>query len=402
MANDATNHRTPTRRECVKYGGTIVGSGLLAGCTSRSDSEPTPTESETPESYSAELPPVGRIEFDSEPEDVFTILSHHAGMALAAGRGDAINAMHAPGYVESLYETFLHRLDGVSVDWEGLYSSWPPSKEKLYELDSDVHLADPAKVATTDAFDAEDIDEIEENVAPWFGNTFSDTHQEPPEAYADDYEYYTLWEIFARVADVFRAGDRYEALAAIHRSMLDRIERDRPQQDDRSSAMMVLFAGSSDTIWAYELNQPGYYASHTRPLGAPDALADIQGEVPTDDYGNLTVDTELLLEADPEVLLVLGPLAGNNEIEEIREQLGSDPVASELTAVQNDRVYAQGARRQGPLLNLFQLEMTAKQLYPDQFGEWPGYVDGEPYPEIPASEQLFDRDRVADIVTGNH
>jgi hypothetical protein len=49
-------------------------------------------------------------------------------------------------------------------------------------------------------------------------------------------------------------------------------------------------------------------------------------------------------------------------------------------------------------LNLFRLEMTAKQLYPDQFGEWPGYVNGEPYPE---DEQLFDRQRVADIVRGN-
>jgi hypothetical protein len=65
----------------------------------------------------------------------------------------------------------------VSVDWEGLYSSWPPAKEKLYELDSDVHLADPAKVATADTFSVEDINEIEENVGPWFGNTLSDTHQ---------------------------------------------------------------------------------------------------------------------------------------------------------------------------------------------------------------------------------
>jgi hypothetical protein len=64
-------------------------------------------------------------------------------------------------------------------------------------------------------------------------------------------------------------------------------------------------------------------------------------------------------------------------------------------------VYTQGARNQGPLLNLFQLEMTAKQLYPEQFGEWPGYTDGDPYPEIPADEQLFDRQRVADIVNGD-
>ena len=53
-------------------------------------------------------------------------------------------------------------------------------------------------------------------------------------------------------------------------------------------------------------------------------------------------------------------------------------------------------------MNLFQLEMTAKQLYPDQFGEWPDYSSGDPYPEIPKGEQLFDRTTVANIVTGTN
>jgi hypothetical protein len=44
--------------------------------------------------------------------------------------------------------------------------------------------------------------------------------------------------------------------------------------------------------------------------------------------------------------------------------------------------------------------MTAKQLFPDRFGEWPGYVDGEPYPEIPEAERLFDRGRVSAVVDG--
>jgi hypothetical protein len=85
----------------------------------------------------------------------------------------------------------------------------------------------------------------------------------------------------------------------------------------------------------------------------------------------------------------------------VRETLASHPVGQELTAVQNDRVHAQGMRYQGPIMNLFQIEMTAKQLYPDIFGEWPAYEDGNHYPEVPEDEQLFDRDRVASIITGN-
>jgi len=56
-------------------------------------------------------------------------------------------------------------------------------------------------------------------------------------------------------------------------------------------------------------------------------------------------------------------------------------------------------RYHGPIMNLFQIEMTAKQLYPDIFGEWPTYENGDHYPEIPSAEQLFSRDRVANIIT---
>jgi ABC-type Fe3+-hydroxamate transport system substrate-binding protein len=337
---------------------------------------------------------MGEVTFEQVPEDVFTILTHHADMALSLGYGDDINAMHAPGYYQTLYEKFTHHLDGVSHDWEGLYSSWPPTKERLYELDSDVHLADPAKVSTAEGWDDGDIEDVRRDVAPWFGNTFSDTHQEPPESWADEYQYYTLWEIFGNVADVFQEIARYEALASVHDELIDDIESGLPAQSERPSAAMVLFSTSDDSMWGYQLNQPGYYAAHTRPLGATDALSDAVGD------GNAEIDAEVLLEADPDVLLVLGPMSEYHDIADIRANLADDEVTAEISAVQNDRVYTQGARNQGPLLNLFQLEMTAKQLYPDRFGEWPGYESG-PYPEIHEDEQLFDRQRVADIVKGN-
>jgi ABC-type Fe3+-hydroxamate transport system substrate-binding protein len=415
MSDDDTDtNEAPTRREYVKYGGAVVGGGLLAGCASDSDSESTSSPSETgtdtatatrttteDDSYSVRMAPMGEVEFDGVPEEIFTILGHHADMLLALGRGDDINAMHGPGYQQALYEKLVAHLEGVSVDWEGLYSSWPPTKEKLYELDSDVHIADPAKVTTGDGWDDSDVREIAENVAPWFGNTLSGTNRTPPEGWADRYEYYTLWEIFGKVARVFQEQERYEALASIHDSVLQTIEANVPPTYDRPSAALVLLSADEDSGWGYKMNYPGYYAAHTRPMGAEDALADAVGEGYGDDGRNITLDYELLLEADPDVLLVLGPMTGYFDLDEIRQRLENDEVASEITAVQDDRVYAQGARRQGPVLNLFQLEMTAKQLYPDQFGTWPGYVNGEPYPEIPESERLFDRQRVAEIITGD-
>lgn len=401
----------PTRRDYVKYGGAVVGGGLLVGCASDGPSTATgtptdtvtATESATPTDtgYSVTLAPAGEVEFDEVPEDVFTILGHHIDMLLSLGRSEDINAMFGPGYHQSLYRKLVHHLDGVSIDWEGLYSSWPPTTEKLYELDSDVHIADPAKVATAEGWDNDDIEEVAENLAPWIGNTLSGTNRTPPEGWQEQYEYHSLWEIFGKISEVFQDRETYEELAAIHDSMLETIEANRPPESERPSAALVLLSADEEGGWGYKMNYPGYYAAHTRPMGVTDALGEAVGEGYGDDGRNITLDYELLLEADPDMLLVLGPMTGYHDLGEIRTRLEEDDVASEITAVKQGNVYAQGARRQGPLLNLFQLEMTAKQLFPEQFGEWPGYVDGEPYPAIPEEGQLFDRQRVADAINGD-
>jgi len=390
MADNGTSGSTPTRRECIKYGSALAAGGLLAGCSGGS-SEQT-TEATEDGSYTASISPMGDVAFDSPPETVFTRLTHHADMAFALGRGDSITAMHAPEYYDGLWNQFVPRLPGVSLDWTGIYSSWEPSKEKLYELDSDVHLADPAWLTKQDAWAPEDIEEIGENVSPWFGNSLSDRHQEPPEPYAEGYQYYTLWEQFELVAEMFQEQERYEALATVHDDLLATIDAGLPPESERPTAVMIASL-DMETIYAYTLSNPGFLTAHTRPLGPRDAF---EGSV---ESGSI-VDNETLLEADPDVILFLGGFEPGTDLSKRRELFESDSVTAEITAVQEDRVYPQGARYQGPILNLFQLEMTAKQLYPEAFGEWPSYEAGL-YPEIPEDEQLFDRQRVADIINGD-
>jgi len=65
------------------------------------------------------------------------------------------------------------------------------------------------------------------------------------------------------------------------------------------------------------------------------------------------------------------------------------PVGSQLTAVKNGRVYRGGYLHQGPIHNLFLTEQAAKQIYPDVFGD------------VTDDAELFDRQRVADIVNGD-
>ncbi|KZN23350.1 ABC transporter substrate-binding protein [Haladaptatus sp. R4] len=409
MPQGGDTRDTPTRRDYLKGGGAVIGGGLLAGCsgsksettttqkTGTDSTTTTETESETKTSengsYSVTMSPVGTVEFDAVPKKIFTRLSHHTGMAFALGRGDDVNAVNGPEYYDTTWNQFTPRLPGVSVDWSDLYPSWEVSKEKLYALDSDVHLADPASVIQLDNWNMKDIDEIADNIAPWFGNSLSAREQKVTSEWTGDYQYYTLWEQFEKVAKVFREEKRYEALASVHDDLLATIRDGLPPKDDRPSVAMITAGDVTKQIWAYPVVSQGFLTAHTRPLRPKDAFG---GSV---DSG-ATVDLEAMLEANPDVILFLGGMQPDVSMNDLRSTLESDPVAAKISAVENGHVYPQGARYQGPILNLFQLEMSAKQFYPDQFGEW-STSDGGPYPEFPEDEQLFDRQEVADIIKGN-
>ncbi|MFH5797162.1 ABC transporter substrate-binding protein [Haladaptatus sp. CMAA 1911] len=408
MSKDDSGQSDPTRRKYVKYGGAVVV-GLLAGCSSNgsdtipagtatetdtgTDSEAvttTDTETTTAEDgpYSVAMSPVGTVELETPPENVFTVSPHLAGMTVALGHGDAVNSIYAPEYFDDIWNKFLERLPGVSVNWADVATTWNPGKELLYELDSDLHLADPVyMVAMMDAWGRSDIEEVRNNIAPFFGNMYSNGNTTTPD-WAGGYQYYTLWDMFEKVAQVFRETDRYDALTSIHRNVVSNIESNLPSKGDRPTVANVILAEKA--VYVYNMNGPGFYRAHTRPLGAVDAFERIAVDS--------SVGYEKLIDADPAILLLTDGMAGGTDMDEKRQQL-YDGATQAISAVENDRIYPLGTRLQGPLVNLFQLEMTAKQLYPERFGEWPTYTGGA-YPEIPEEEQLFDRQRLTNIVNG--
>jgi iron complex transport system substrate-binding protein len=95
-----------------------------------------------------------------------------------------------------------------------------------------------------------------------------------------------------------------------------------------------------------------------------------------------------MLEVDPESILVRGH--EDKSEEEFRNTvlafMKDHDVASDLTAVQEGRVFRGGPIYEGPVHNLFLTERFAKLYFPDAFDE------GE----------LFDRGRVSEIVTGGN
>ena len=408
---------TPTRRTYLKRTGALVGAGLVAGCSGDSDAttetsspatdsetatteaataEQTESETATAESnYAIELAPVGSVTLDSPPENVFTHFPWFPDMASALGRGDTVNSLWWEGTAAGL-DYFTAEFDGFDVEWADEATEYGFSKERLYELDSDLHLVDPAWVTTQDNWTRDDVDEVADNVGPWLGNYYSSYHASPPDEWADEYEYYTLWETFGRVAALYGERSRYEALASVHDDLLETVEDGLPAESERPTVAYLSISEDLSSIYRLRLNAPGYWNAHTRPLGATDAFG---GEEFSGPFAQ--VDMEALAEADPDVVLALWTVTDTFDFGTLTQNLEDDPVGGELTAVRNGRVYPQGTRWQGPLMNLFQLEMTAKQLYPDQFGAWPEYESGDDYPEFGADEQLFDHRRVADVLAGD-
>ena len=422
------DRNAPTRRDLISYGGAVAGAGLIAGCLGGGSSDPGSdgsdgtdgsggaesegsdgADGEEPDgadggsagSYSVEMAPVGEVALDAVPEDVMVYSLLYADMAVAFGHGDAVNSLgfdaDAGG---NTLDAYYAELDGVEFDREGIRQLNTGSgggisvdRELLYELDSDLHLADPCLFVSFDGWSQDDVAEIRDRVAPWFGNVYSRRNSEPPEPCRDGYEYYTLWEIAERVAGVFREESAYEALATVHDDLLETVQADLPPAEERPTVGTLIYMDG--TYYPSRSDRPGFANAHVRPFDVTDAFgaADVTYET--------AYDHEQLLEVDPDVILHQYGVESYYDVAGIREELADHPVAGELSAIENDRFYPSGNPVQGPIMNLFQIEMTAKQLFPERFGEWPAYDLGDGYPEIPAEERLFDRDRVAEIVAGD-
>ncbi|WP_436343587.1 ABC transporter substrate-binding protein [Natronorubrum sp. FCH18a] len=372
--DDDTATEAPTRREYVKYGAAAVGGGLLAGCTSGTEDEAAPTE--TDESYSVTMEPVGTVEFDSVPETWIPYTGDYADMGVALGQSDGLSAIGVRArFASHLYD----ELPGVSVDGDDLTELYRDGtgKEIFYELEADVHVIDPNFMVNRLQWSQADVDEIRDSVAPFVGNTiFSRVYD------WHDYADYTLYEAFEKVARLFRAEARYEAFAQYHDEVLEDV-RARLPNETPTVAVLYPVEVPPDSFYPYLIGS-GTQSKHWNELNVEDALA--RNGITDAQASGGAIDYETLLEIDPDALAIRiqGEITREYFDDEIVSHLRSHDVASDLAAVRNDRVIYGGVTYQGPIIHLFQLERAAKELYPDEFGD----------------ERLFDRQRVADIVNG--
>jgi len=424
MADDGRWCDTSTRRDTIKYGGALVAGGL-AGCvggdsdgsddpgSSDADGAETDTETETEtetetateteteterddetkdSSYSVTMSPVGTVEFDSVPEKAAVYSNHDADYLVSLGQSDVITSL---GFPDNFSASYYDELPGVSFDTNNLTKLYNDGvdKEVFFELDSDVHHIDPVWITGWSSFDESDIEELESNIAPFFANYHSRTNLAPDSA--PDYQFYSIWELVDKYAQVYQVPERGEKLKAVRDEMLEDIRAKLPPQEERPEVAVVWYDRKKESFWVYHLNSPGFQNAHTRPLRANDALAEFDSGPRSGWTDSALIGMEAMLETDPDVLLQFSDWQNPDAATEAFFALDDHPVGQELTAVQNDRLYAGGDAFQGPIINIFQIELTAKQFYPDLFGE-------PPEPENTSElGEMFDPQRVADIVNGD-
>ncbi|WP_327053836.1 ABC transporter substrate-binding protein [Halomicrococcus gelatinilyticus] len=385
-----------TRRRFLK-GGAATGAALLAGCTGDTSDGDTTTTSTTTDGtstgatstettttdgpYSVSMKPVGEVTFESVPETWVANNGSWADMGAALGV-EPPKAVWLP----SRYRTkYYDEIPGVSVDKSGMQalSNDGVSKELFYQLDGDVHVIDPNFLKNRfKGWEQSDVDEIEKNIAPFFGNSIFSTGYE----WHDDYPYLSLYEAFEKLSKVFQRQQRYEQFAALHEEFQSKVSEVVPSSKSERPSVAIVWAGGDEPegFYPYVIGE-GTSFKQWRDLKVKDALGN--SDVKDFHATRGQIDYETLLEVDPDVLLCRGHEAKTAEEFQntVVSFLENHSTASALTAVTNGDVYRGGPLYQGPIINLVVTERAARQVYPDAMGD----------------RKLFDRQRVADVVNGD-
>nr|WP_227776883.1 ABC transporter substrate-binding protein [Haladaptatus pallidirubidus] len=381
---EADESKTVTRRRFIAGSG-VAGAALLAGCTDgngegkQTSTDGTGTGDGTTQSgpYSVSMEPVGKVEFESVPKTWVANNGSWADMGVALG----LEPPKAVWLTSRYHTQYYDDIPGVSVDKSGMrdLSSDGVNKELFYELDADIHVIDPNFLMNRfDGWNQSDIDEIKKKVAPFFGNSiFSHSYD-----FHKDYKYYSLYEAFEKLSKVFQRTDRYEKFASLHDEFESNVESVVPKKkEDRPEVAIMWATGNQPKSFLPYLIGEGTSFKQWRSLKVRDALANTSVQ---DFHANRgKVDYETLLEIDPDVLLLRGhEQQSAKEFQNTVVSFMKDHnVASKLTAVKNGDVYRGGPLYQGPITNLVITDRAAKQVYD-------------------VSEPLFDREKVADIVSG--
>lgn len=263
-------------------------------------------------------------------------------------------------------------------------------KENFYAANADVWLIPKSTVSRFTNWGESDYEEIESQTGPFLGTPLRFA---PTAAVSDDPNPYTLYEAFEKVATVFQRQEQFRAWQSLHDDLMSTIQDGLPPEDERPTVAAIWRGVNPDSgqFRIAPLHRLGNNTKSYYRVGLQDAF---EGR-----YPNGPIGYEELLRVDPDYIGAVGGLTSSTHeafVTNVIEPFENNDNGQDLTAVQEGNVIRSGGQYMGPIVDMFSTEAVAKQVYPEQFGEWPG-----PVGELAEDEQLFDRQRLLDAVNGD-
>ncbi|MFP8952394.1 ABC transporter substrate-binding protein [Natrialbaceae archaeon A-arb3/5] len=369
-----------SRRQTLSVVG-ASGAALVAGCASGSLNDGDPNgESTVDEPYEVCMDPMGCTEFESPPDTWIANDGIYADIGVALDVADGLVGLGEP---HRYYTGYYDELSGVSLDkseLSELSTDRNADKELFYAADADLHVIDPVRMQETFGWDESDVEEIAENVGPFFASYTRHRNDD----WQQEYEYYTLYEVFETMATVFQRQERFEQFQSFYDEFLSDVQSRIP---DTGPEVLIVRALSDepDEFFPRYIDDEANFVKRWRDLNVQDNL---EGSgIP--EWGT-RLDYETLAELNPDVIVAEGQHEDDITMDEQRfndvlvSYMQDHPLADSIDAVREGRVYRGGINYEGPITLLFQTELAATQLYPEEF----------------TADELFDRDELADIITG--
>ena len=213
--------------------------------------ETTAASGEIEEPYSVTMSPMGEVRFVRVPKRLVTLDANYNDILVALGQE---GQLVATGYRDNFFDGFYRQLPGVKLQLDSsrlTYLATPGGgmfdKELLYALRADMHHIDPVQLASSRGWSLADVEEIARNVGPFMANRYSRDNN-----YAGNipYAYYTVWELSAKIAEVYRRPERIEQLKAVYDDLIASIRSKLPPEEKRPRVGLA-FQYPNTSAWAW-------------------------------------------------------------------------------------------------------------------------------------------------------
>ena len=275
-------------------------------------------------------------------------------------------------------------------------------KELFYFINADIHHIDPISLSLSKGWSYSDIEEISKNIGPFFANSYSIENKKPP--HLKDYSFYTLDELNIKFGQVYKKEDVAIKLNQFTEKLIQTI-KDKLSRNSTKKSIAIVYLCKNGIV-PFDSTSNGYGLSQYKVFECIDAFKEhnIQTYAYEGNFGTL-LDKESLLLANPDVIIINEGIYINSKYKFFSkrtrmllnefEKFKSDSLLKDIPAFKNDAIILGGIYDQGPITRIYQLEMLAKQLYPEIFGEF--HID-HIYSE---DEQLFSRDELRKILSND-